>query len=43
MQVEMYYIQHCAMLVIPLYLASQGQPYTLEKFTQVLFLYLFAV
>ena len=31
----MYYIQHYAMLLIPLYLASQGGPFTLEPFTQV--------
>jgi hypothetical protein len=31
----MYYVQHYAILLIPIYLAWQGGPYTLESFTQV--------
>jgi hypothetical protein len=30
----MYYVQHYAMLLVPLYLASEGGPFTLEPFTK---------
>ena len=33
-QVEMYWLQHSVMLIIPLYLLLQGYPYTLEEFAQ---------
>jgi hypothetical protein len=30
----MYYVQHYAMLLVPLYLASEGGPFTLEPFAK---------
>jgi hypothetical protein len=30
----MYYVQHYTMLLVPLYLASEGGPFTLEPFTK---------
>jgi hypothetical protein len=33
-QLEMYWIQHTVMLILPFYFSLQGYPYTLEQFYQ---------
>ncbi len=40
-QLEMYWIQHTVMLILPFYLSLQGYPYTLEQFYQAILFYIY--